>query len=70
MSILKYGVTRFGNRVGVWIYQALDGRPSSGSKNVHVLMLTTPGRRTGMPHSPACATPTPLTGQSSRTEVS
>jgi deazaflavin-dependent oxidoreductase (nitroreductase family) len=51
VSTLKHGLTRVGNRVGVWMYQALDGRLSSGSKDVHVLMITTPGRRTGMPRS-------------------
>ena len=42
---------RFGNRIGVWMYRALDGRLSSGSRDVHVLMITTPGRRTGTPRS-------------------
>lgn len=42
---------RFGNRIGVWMYRTLDGRLASGSKDVHVLMLTTPGRRTGVPRS-------------------
>ena len=44
-------MTRIGNRIGVWMYRRLDGRLSSGSRNVHVLMLTTPGRRTGLPRS-------------------
>jgi deazaflavin-dependent oxidoreductase (nitroreductase family) len=44
-------MTRFGNRVGVWMYRRLDGRLSSGSRKVHVLMITTPGRRTGLPRS-------------------
>lgn len=35
----------------MWIYQALNVRLSTGSKDVHVLMLTTPGRRPGMPRS-------------------
>jgi deazaflavin-dependent oxidoreductase (nitroreductase family) len=43
--------TRIGGRIGVWMYRTLDGRLSSGSKKVHVLMLTTPGRRTGLPRS-------------------
>jgi deazaflavin-dependent oxidoreductase (nitroreductase family) len=43
--------TRTGNRIGVWMYRRLDGRLSSGSRNVHVLLLTTPGRRTGIPRS-------------------
>jgi deazaflavin-dependent oxidoreductase (nitroreductase family) len=44
-------MTRIGNRIGVWMYRTLDGRLASGSKDVHVLMLTTPGRRTGIPRS-------------------
>ena len=43
--------TRIGGRIGVWMYRTLNGRLSSGSKKVHVLMLTTPGRRTGLPRS-------------------
>jgi deazaflavin-dependent oxidoreductase (nitroreductase family) len=43
--------TRFGNVIGVWMYRTLDGRLSSGSKDVHVLMITSPGRRTGIPRS-------------------
>ena len=43
--------TRTGNRIGVWMYGHLNGRLSSGSKKVHVLMITTPGRRTGIPRS-------------------
>jgi deazaflavin-dependent oxidoreductase (nitroreductase family) len=42
---------RVGNRIGVWMYRHLNGRLSSGSKKVHVLMVTTPGRRTGIPRS-------------------
>jgi deazaflavin-dependent oxidoreductase (nitroreductase family) len=51
MTSLKRRWTRVGNRIGVWMYRRLDGRLSSGSKNVHVLMITTPGRRTGTPRS-------------------
>jgi deazaflavin-dependent oxidoreductase (nitroreductase family) len=40
-----------GNRIGVWMYRTLDGRLSSGSRRVTVLMITTPGRRTGVPRS-------------------
>jgi len=43
--------TRIGGRIGVWMYRTLDGRLLSGSKNVHVVMITTPGRRTGIPRS-------------------
>ncbi|WUJ72192.1 nitroreductase family deazaflavin-dependent oxidoreductase [Kribbella soli] len=42
---------RAGNRIGVWLYKTSDGRVGSGSKDVLVLMLTTPGRRTGVPRS-------------------
>lgn len=48
---LRRRFTRAGNRIGVWIYRTLKGRLSSGSKNVTVLMITTPGRRTGLPRS-------------------
>lgn len=51
MTTLKRSFTRVGNRIGVWMYRTLDGRLSSGSKTVHVLMVTTPGRRTGVPRS-------------------
>lgn len=51
MSTLKHRLTRLGNRIGVSMYRALDGRLASGSKNVHVLMVTSPGRRTGVPRS-------------------
>lgn len=51
MSTVKHRWTAVGNRLGVWMYRTLDGRMSSGSKNVHVLMITTPGRRTGIPRS-------------------
>lgn len=51
MSAGKRRMTRVGNRIAVWMYRNLDGRLSSGSKKVNVLMLTTPGRRTGVPRS-------------------
>jgi deazaflavin-dependent oxidoreductase (nitroreductase family) len=51
VSALKHRLTRVGNRIGVWMYRSLDGRVSSGSKRVRVLMITTPGRRTGIPRS-------------------
>ena len=51
MSTFRRRWLRVGNRIGVWMYRTLDGRLSSGSKDVHVLMITTPGRRTGTPRS-------------------
>lgn len=43
--------TRIGNRIGVWLYRTLDGRLANGRKDVHVLMITVSGRRTGIPRS-------------------
>jgi deazaflavin-dependent oxidoreductase (nitroreductase family) len=51
VSTRKRRWTRIGNRIGVWMYRTLDGRMSSGVKDVHVLMVTSPGRRTGIPRS-------------------
>ncbi len=51
MTALKKRMTRAGGQIGVWMYRRLDGRLSSGSKDVHVLMITAPGRRTGLPRS-------------------
>jgi deazaflavin-dependent oxidoreductase (nitroreductase family) len=43
-------LVRIGNRIGVWMYRASDGRLMS-TKNAKVLMITTPGRRTGVLHA-------------------
>jgi deazaflavin-dependent oxidoreductase (nitroreductase family) len=51
MSTKKRRFARIGNRIGVWMYRVLNGRLASGRKDVHVLMVTTPGRRTGVPRS-------------------
>lgn len=51
MSTLQRRFLRTGNRIGVWMYRTSDGRLASGSKHVHVLMITMPGRRTGVPRS-------------------
>ena len=42
---------RMGTKVGVWLYRHLDGRLASGRRDVHVLMVTSPGRRSGLPRS-------------------
>jgi len=42
---------RIGNQIGVWMYRVSDGRLASHSKNITVLMITAPGRRTGVLHS-------------------
>jgi deazaflavin-dependent oxidoreductase (nitroreductase family) len=51
MATLKHRMLHTGNAIGVWIHRAAKGRLDSGSKDVHVLMITTPGRRTGLPRS-------------------
>jgi deazaflavin-dependent oxidoreductase (nitroreductase family) len=51
MSTVKRRLSSVGNRIGVWLYRTFDGRVSSGGKDVHVLVITTPGRRTGIPRS-------------------
>ena len=48
-------LTRVGNQVGVWLYRRLGGRLSGGRGDVRVLLLTTPGRRTGVPRSTCVA---------------
>lgn len=53
MTTTRRRFTRTGNRLGVWLYRALDGRLASGRRDVTVLALTVPGRRTGVPRS-AC----------------
>ena len=50
MPDVKQQLTRVGNRVAVWLYEVLDGRVSSG-RGVHVLVITTSGRRTGLQRS-------------------
>ncbi len=51
MTTLRHRLARTGNRIGVWMYRTLDGRWSGGGKDVRVLMITTPGRRSGVPRS-------------------
>lgn len=47
----KHRLIWTGNEIGVWMYRTLNGRLSSGSRRVHILLITTPGRRTGIPRS-------------------
>jgi deazaflavin-dependent oxidoreductase (nitroreductase family) len=51
MTTVKHQMLHIGNVIGLWIHRAAKGRLDSGSKNVHVLMITVPGRRTGLPRS-------------------
>jgi deazaflavin-dependent oxidoreductase (nitroreductase family) len=50
MTTFRRRLVRIGNRIGVWMYRASDGRLLS-TKKANVLMITTPGRRTGVLHS-------------------
>ena len=51
VSTMKRRLTQVGNRIGVWMYRVLDGRFFGGGKDGHVLIITTPGRRTAIPRS-------------------
>jgi deazaflavin-dependent oxidoreductase (nitroreductase family) len=51
MITLQHRMQRLGNQIGVWMSRVSDGRLASSNKNVKVLMITTPGRRTGVLHS-------------------
>ena len=48
---LKRMLVRISNQIAVWMYRAFDGRLASYNKGATVLMITTPGRRTGILHS-------------------
>jgi deazaflavin-dependent oxidoreductase (nitroreductase family) len=51
VTTFKHRLVRVGNRIGVWMYRAFDGRLASYNKRAKVLMITTPGCRTGVLHS-------------------
>lgn len=44
-------MTRIGNRMGVGLYGLLDGRYLGGSREVNVLIVMVPGRRSGIMRS-------------------
>ena len=50
LTSFKRRLVRIGNRMSVWMYRASDGRLLNTNK-AKVLMITTPGRRTGVLHS-------------------
>ena len=50
MTSFKRRMVRTGNRMSARMYRASDGRLLN-TKNAKVLMITTPGRRTGVLHS-------------------
>ena len=47
---LRRRMTRTGNRIGVWLHRVARGRLDSGGR-AQVLMVTSPGRRSGLPRS-------------------
>jgi deazaflavin-dependent oxidoreductase (nitroreductase family) len=51
VATFKRRMARIGNQIGVWMYRAFDGRLASYNKGAKVLMITSPGRRTGVLHS-------------------
>lgn len=54
MSVRRF-FTRTGARLGVWLYRRTNGRAMNGGGPPRVLLLTTPGRRSGEPRSTCVA---------------
>jgi deazaflavin-dependent oxidoreductase (nitroreductase family) len=50
MGTLRHRFMSTGNRIGVWLHRVGRGRLDSAGK-AQVLMVTSPGRRTGLPRS-------------------
>jgi deazaflavin-dependent oxidoreductase (nitroreductase family) len=50
MGTLRHRFTRTGNAIGVWLHRVARGHLDSGPR-AQVLMVTSPGRRTGVPRS-------------------
>ncbi|HET8988554.1 MAG TPA: nitroreductase family deazaflavin-dependent oxidoreductase [Humibacillus sp.] len=50
MATLRHRMMRRGNAIGLWFHRRFRGRLDSGG-SATVLMLTSPGRRTGQPRS-------------------
>ena len=44
-------MAQWSTRMGAWTYRRLNGRAMGGTKDAPVVMLTTAGRRTGLPRS-------------------
>ena len=51
MAPVHRKLTAIGGRIGVWTYRRFNGKVSGGNEAAGVLLLTTPGRRTGLPRS-------------------
>lgn len=48
---MSHSMMARGNAIGLWMHRAFRGRLDGGGKVGGVLMLTSPGRRTGRPRS-------------------
>ncbi len=46
-------LTRWGNKLGVWLYRRSDGRITGPGKGTTIGLLTVPGRNTGIPRTVA-----------------
>jgi deazaflavin-dependent oxidoreductase (nitroreductase family) len=51
MDVITQRLTRLGNRFAVCLYGVLGGHNSGGRRGVRILVITAPGRRTGIPRS-------------------
>lgn len=49
--VMSRSMTARGNALGLWMHRAFKGRLDGGGKVGGVLMITSPGRRTGLPRS-------------------
>ena len=49
--VMSHAMMARGNAVGLWMHRAFKGRLDGGGKVGGVLMVTSPGRRTGLPRS-------------------
>jgi deazaflavin-dependent oxidoreductase (nitroreductase family) len=51
MTSPRTALTRFGNRLGVWLYRRSDGRIGGTSRGTTIGLLTVPGRNTRIPRT-------------------
>ncbi len=53
MTSSRRTLTRWSNRMGVWLYRRSRGRLGGPGKGATIALLTTPGRVTGVPRTVA-----------------
>jgi deazaflavin-dependent oxidoreductase (nitroreductase family) len=51
VSDVQRTLTRWGNRLGVWLYRRSNGRLGGPGKGTTISLLTVPGRTTGLPRT-------------------